>query len=106
MNEDHDALARWLKIHLEQDIVEEIAAQHHLDRLQAMDAYYCSRLAEAIDKGVFGIQNLDARYLARDLVDNEPELEALVRVEPTQHLAALGGSDLDAEAAPRRHRSP
>ena len=41
---------------------------------QAMDAYYRSRLAEQISKGLYGIENMDYKYLAEDLLANEPEL--------------------------------
>ena len=43
---------------------------------QAMDAYYRSRLAEQISKGLYGIENMDYKYLAEDLLANEPELFA------------------------------
>ena len=41
---------------------------------QAMDIYYKSKLAAQINAGAYGIDNMDARYLAEDLVENEPEL--------------------------------
>ena len=40
----------------------------------AMDAYYRSRLATQIANGLYGIENMDYKYLAEDLVENEPEL--------------------------------
>lgn len=43
---------------------------------QAVDAYYRSRLAEQISKGLYGIENMDYKYLAEDLLANEPELFA------------------------------
>lgn len=43
---------------------------------QAMDAYYRSRLAEQISRGLYGIENMDYKYLAEDLLANEPELFA------------------------------
>ena len=42
----------------------------------AMDAYYRSRLATQIANGLYGIENLDYKYLVEDLVENEPELFA------------------------------
>ncbi|GHV81076.1 hypothetical protein AGMMS49944_28670 [Spirochaetia bacterium] len=41
-----------------------------------MDIYFHSRLSAQIDGGVYGIQYLDARNLADDLMENEPELFA------------------------------
>ena len=39
-----------------------------------MDIYYNSRLAEQIEKGIYGIDNMDYKYLTQDLIENEPEL--------------------------------
>ena len=41
---------------------------------QAMDIYYQSRLAKQIEQGTYGIENMDYKYLAEDLIENEPEL--------------------------------
>ncbi|MGN0885445.1 MAG: hypothetical protein ACI4RT_00450 [Candidatus Spyradenecus sp.] len=43
---------------------------------QAMDAYYRSRLADQIARGLYGIENMDYKYLAEDLLANEPTLFA------------------------------
>lgn len=43
---------------------------------QAMDAYYRSRLADQISRGLYGIENMDYKYLAEDLLANEPTLFA------------------------------
>ncbi|MGN1324830.1 MAG: hypothetical protein ACI4YA_00585 [Candidatus Spyradenecus sp.] len=43
---------------------------------QAVDAYYRSRLAEQISRGLYGIENMDYKYLAEDLLANEPALFA------------------------------
>ncbi len=40
----------------------------------AMDKYYKSELSKQINNGVYGIDNLDYRYLANDLIENEAEL--------------------------------
>lgn len=32
------------------------------------------RLAEQIEQGMYGIENMDYKYLAEDLIENEPEL--------------------------------
>ena len=39
-----------------------------------MDIYYHSRLAEEIEQGTYGIENMDYKYLVQDLIENEPEL--------------------------------
>jgi anti-sigma28 factor (negative regulator of flagellin synthesis) len=40
----------------------------------AFDIYYSSKLARQIESGEYGIENMDAKYLAEDLIENEPEL--------------------------------
>lgn len=45
-----------------------------IDLRNAFDIYYSSKLAEQISNGSYGIENMDAKYLAEDLVENEPEL--------------------------------
>ena len=41
---------------------------------KAMDIYYRSKLAKQIEQGIYGIENMDYKYLAEDLLENEPEL--------------------------------
>lgn len=41
---------------------------------RAIDVYYRSRLARQIAEGLYGIENLDYKYLVDDLIENEPEL--------------------------------
>lgn len=41
---------------------------------KAFDIYYSSKLAEQISNDSYGIENMDAKYLAEDLIENEPEL--------------------------------
>lgn len=36
--------------------------------------FYSSKLAEQISNGSYGIENMDAKYLAEDLIENEPKL--------------------------------
>ena len=36
--------------------------------------YYSSKLVEQISNDSYGIENMDAKYLAEDLIENEPEL--------------------------------
>ena len=39
-----------------------------------MDIYYQSRLAKQIEQGAYGIENMDYKDLAEDLMENESEL--------------------------------
>lgn len=41
---------------------------------KAFDIYYSSKLAEQISNNSYGIENMDAKYLAEDLIENEPKL--------------------------------
>ena len=41
---------------------------------KAFDIYYSSKLAEQISNDSYGIENMDAKYLAEDLIENESEL--------------------------------
>ncbi len=41
---------------------------------KAFDIYYSSKLAEQISNGSYGIENMDAKYLAEDLIENEPDI--------------------------------
>ena len=59
---------------LEQDIIKSIAEMKRLDLRKAMDIFYKSKLSTQITNRVLGIENLDAKYLAEDLIENEPEL--------------------------------
>ncbi len=59
---------------LEDDIIENIAELKKIDLRKAMDIYYHSKLAQQISEGEYGIQYLSAKYLANDLIDNEPEI--------------------------------
>ena len=45
-----------------------------IDLRKAFDIYYSSKLAEQISNDSYGIENMDAKYLAEDLIENEPEL--------------------------------
>lgn len=59
---------------LEQDIIKNIAALKNLDLRKAMDVYYQSKLFTQIANREQGIENLDAKYLAEDLIENEQNL--------------------------------
>ena len=64
------------KERLEERIIAYLSEMKGLSFAAAMDAYYRSRLATQIANGLYGIENLDDKYLAEDLVENEPELFA------------------------------
>ena len=62
------------KQNLETSIIEQIAKLKDIPQRKAMDIYYNSKLSEQIQLGKYGIENLDYKYLAEDLIENEPEL--------------------------------
>ena len=62
------------KQNLENDIINIIAKIKGIELRQAFDIYYSGKLAEQIEKGSYGIENMDAKYLAEDLLENESEL--------------------------------
>lgn len=64
------------KQNLEDDIIKYLANEKDIDLRKAMNIYYKSQLSQQIAKGVFGIENMDYKYLAQDLMENEPELFA------------------------------
>lgn len=62
------------KQNLEESIIQYLAEIKEMELRQAMDIYYHSRLAEQIEQGKYGIENMDYKYLAQDLIENEPYL--------------------------------
>ena len=62
------------KQNLENDIIKAIAKIKEIELRKAIDIYYSSNLAAQIAEGACGIENMDAKYLAEDLIENEPEL--------------------------------
>lgn len=64
----------FYKQNLEESMIEYLAEIKGLDLRQAMDIYYCSSLAVQIERGKYGIENMDYKYLVQDLVENEPYL--------------------------------
>ena len=56
------------------DIINAVSEIEGIELRKAFDIYYSSKLAEQIGKGSYGIENMDARYLEEDLIENEPEL--------------------------------
>lgn len=71
---DKNQLSEIYKQNLENDIIKALAELKQLELRQAFDIYYSSQLAGQIADGSFGIENMDAKYLAEDLIENEPEL--------------------------------
>ena len=64
------------KERLEERIIAYLSELKGISLEDAMDTYYRSRLADQISKGLYGIENMDYKYLAEDLVENEPLLFA------------------------------
>ena len=62
------------KQNLEESIIEYLSKEKKLELRQAMDIYYQSRLAKQVEQGTYGIENMDYKYLAQDLIENEQEL--------------------------------
>lgn len=71
---DRNQLSEIYKQNLENDIIKALADMKKLELRKAFDIYYSSKLAEQIAEGSYGIENMDAKYLAEDLIENEPEL--------------------------------
>ncbi len=59
---------------LEEDIIAYIAGMKNISLDKAMDAYYKSKLCRQIYDQMYGLENMDYKYLAIDLLENEPEL--------------------------------
>ncbi len=62
------------KQNLEADLVNCLAEKTGRTLREAMDIYYNSRLSSQIADGLYGIENMDYKYLADDLIENESEL--------------------------------
>ena len=71
---DRKQISEIYRQNLENDIIKAIADIKQLNLRKAFDIYYSSKLAGQIANGSYGIENLDAKYLAEDLLENEPEL--------------------------------
>ena len=62
------------KQNLENDIIKAISQIKGIELRKAFDIYYSSKLANQIADGSNGIENMDAKYLAEDLIENESDL--------------------------------
>ena len=71
---DKKQLEEVYKQNLENDIINAISEMKGIDLRKAFDIYYSSKLAEQISNDSYGIENMDAKYLAEDLIENESEL--------------------------------
>ena len=71
---DKKQLTAFYKQNLENDIIGFLAEMKQIELRKAFDIYYSSKLSEQISNGSCGIENMDARYLAEDLIENESEL--------------------------------
>ena len=69
-----DAGVDFYRQDLEIDIISRLCEICNIDLAKATDIYYRSRLCDQIAEGLYGIDNLDYKYLAADLIENEPEL--------------------------------
>ena len=71
---DKNQLEEVYKQNLENDIINAVSEMKGIDLRKAFDVYYSSKLAEQISNDSYGIENMDVKYLAEDLIENEPEL--------------------------------
>lgn len=71
---DKKKLEYVYKQNLENDIITAISEIKGVDLRKAFDIYYSSKLADQILNDRYGIENMDAKYLAEDLIENEPKL--------------------------------
>ena len=69
-----EQLTEVYKQNLENDIILNISRLKDIEIRKAFDIYYSSKLAGQIASGKYGIENMDAKYLAEDLIENESEL--------------------------------
>ena len=78
-------MGSYIQEDLENDIINAISEIKGIDLRKAFDIYYSSKLAEQISNGSYGIENIaakslernrnmDAKYLAEDLIENEPDI--------------------------------
>lgn len=69
-----EVLTDEYKRNLEESIIAYLSETKKIELRISMDIYYRSRLAGQIADGMYGIENLDYKYLVQDLIENEPEL--------------------------------
>lgn len=71
---DQELLSEEYKQNLEESFIAYLAEIKNIELRIAMDIYYRSQLASQIEEGLYGIENLDYKYLVQDLIENESEL--------------------------------
>jgi alpha-N-acetylglucosamine transferase len=71
---DRTQLSELYKQNLEKDIIRILSETRGIDIRTSFNIYYSSKLAEQIENGDYGIENMDAKYLAEDLIENESGL--------------------------------
>lgn len=71
---DKNSLEFVYKQNLEDNIIQYLSEIKKMDLRQATDIYYHSRLAVQISQGLYGIENMDYKYLVQDMIENEREL--------------------------------
>lgn len=69
-----ELLTEEYKKNLEESIIVYLAEVKKLELRKAMDIYYKSKLASQIASGLYGVENLDYKYLVMDLIENEQNL--------------------------------
>lgn len=74
MRTDQEALKNFYIQSLDNDIIKYLAENKKIDIRLAMDIYFKSLLCKQIHNEENGIQYLDYKYLAEDLIENEKEL--------------------------------
>lgn len=71
---NREQLDEFYKQNLEADIISAISEIKGINLRKAFDIYYSSKLAGQIENGSYGIENMAPKYLAEDLIENEPGL--------------------------------
>lgn len=71
---DKKTLEEVYKQNLENDIINAISEIKGIDLRKAFDIYYSSKLAEQISNGSYGIENMDAKYLAHSQSNLPPDI--------------------------------
>lgn len=74
MTTNQENLEKFYIQSLDNDIIAYLAEVKNIELILAMDIYYKSLLCKQIHNGENGIQYLDYKYLAEDLIENEKEL--------------------------------
>lgn len=68
---DQEKLTKFYKQELETNIIGYLSEKLGVDLRKAMDLYYTSKLSSQIEQGLYGIENLDYKNLAEDLIETE-----------------------------------